>query len=86
MLAWIFVPLAGRMLHSHVDNAPGTVMQITAGAMQSTSDTARDDTVFLHLEERNKVQLTEAKTESRPAMAKRNCSWPMFMSANVTIE
>ena len=74
------------MLHSHVDNTPGTVIQITTGAMQNTSDAARDDTVLLHFEERNKVKLTEARTESRPATAKRTCSWPMSMSANVTIE
>ena len=69
-----------------MDNAPGTVIQITTGAMQNTSDAARDDTVLLHFDERNKVKLTEARTESRPATAKRICSWPMSISAKVTME
>ena len=44
----MLVPLAGRILHSQVDSAPGTVIQITTGAMQNTSDAARDGTVLLH--------------------------------------
>ena len=82
----MLVPLAGRILQSHVPNAPGTVIEMTTGAIQNTSDDARDDTVVLHLAERNSVKLTEARTESRPAAAKRNWRPPMFMSARVTIE
>ena len=82
----MLVPLVGRMLHNQVDNTPGTVMEITTGAMQNTSAEAREATVLLHFEERNRVKLTEARTESRPATAKRYCSSPMFMSAKVTME
>ena len=67
----MLVPVAGRMLYSQVDNVPGTVMDSTTGAIQNTSPEARDATVFLHLEERNSVKLTEASTESRPATANR---------------
>ena len=68
----MLVPLAGRTLQSHVPSAPGAVMEMTTGAIQNTSDDARDDTVVLHLAERNSVKLTEARTESRPEAAKRN--------------
>ena len=60
----MLVPLAGRMLHNQVDSAPSTVMESTTGAMQNTSPEAKDATVLLHLEERNRVKLTEASTES----------------------
>ena len=82
----MLVPLAGRMLQSHVPSALGTVMEMTTGAIQNASDDARDDTVVLHLAERNSVLLTVGSTESSPAMAKRNWSPPMFMSARVTME
>ena len=82
----MLVPLAGRMLQIHEDITPGTVIQITAGAMQNIRAAARDETVLLHLEERNRVKLTEARTESSPAAAKRHCSSPIFMSARVTME
>ena len=59
----MLVPLAGRMLHSHADSAPGTVMESTTGAIQNTSPEARDATVVLLLEERNSVKLTEAITD-----------------------
>ena len=68
----MLVPLAGRILQSHVDNSPGTVMEMTTGAMQNTRDTATDDTVLLHPAERNSVKLTEARMESSPAAANRN--------------
>ena len=82
----MLVPLAGRTLHSQVDSAPGAVMETTVGATQNTSADAREATVLLHFEERNRVKLTEARTESSPATAKRTCSSPMLMSARVTIE
>ena len=63
----MLVPLAGRILQSHVDNSPGTLMEITIGAMQNTKDTARDDTVLLYLAERDRVKLTETRMESSPA-------------------
>ena len=59
------------MLHSQVVSSPGTVMEMTAGAMQNTSADARDVTVFWHREERKRVKLTEARTQSNPA-AKRS--------------
>ena len=68
----MLVPLEGRMLHSHMDNAPGAVMDSTTGAIQNTSPEAKDATVLLHLDERNRVKLTEANTESRPATANRH--------------
>ncbi len=66
----MLVPLAGRILQIHEDSTPGTVMETTVGAMQNTNAAAREDTVFLHLEERNRVKLTEARTQRNPAAAK----------------
>ena len=70
-LAWMLVPLAGRILHSQVDRVPGAVMESTTGGMQNASPEAKDAAVLLHLEERNSVKLTEASIESRPAAANR---------------
>lgn len=82
----MLVPLVERMLHSYVASSPGTVMKITTGAMQNTSADTRDATMLLHFDERNRVKLTETKTESSPVMADRRCNYPMFNSASVTME
>jgi hypothetical protein len=61
-------------------------MEITAGAMEKISAAARDAAVLRQREERNRVKLTEARTESSPAAAKSTCSCPTSISASVTME
>lgn len=82
----MLVPLAGRILQIHSEVSPGSVIHITTGAMQNASAVAKEVPVRLHLEERNRVKLTEASTESSPAAANRHCSSPMFISISVTME